>query len=275
MKINVPKQRSLPIVPFEINLLLCHCVTLSDWKFRLFDPFWRIYWMAQKGWHILYEGKSLALDPDHLVMIPPNTQCQSESRNPATQLYIHFTIGSIINFYTPGVFFIPLTQHTRSLITGIINSTIAGSETTPLVRTLRVKQLCYGGLAQLPKESHNASPYSPKITATLELMAKNIKNPLSNTDLAQAICMNTTAFVRFFHTETGESPQKWYMQKRINQAEILLSHTTRTIEDIAEETAFSDRNHFTHMFKKWRGVGPALYRRQTGRYAEHMTSSIL
>lgn len=256
-----PLQRTVALAPIHVDLLLCRFETLSDWRFQLCDPFWRIYWMNRKGWSVRFKGKSLALEPGHLAVIPPNTPFIAESRCIATQFYIHFTLNTLNNPYQPGVYFLPVTRAIRTCITGLLKPDPEGAEKV-LIRTLRVKQLCLDTLAGLPDESLKISDFSPEVTRTMETMVRNLERPLSNEELAKNAGMNTSSYIQLFHRETGQPPQKWYMEKRINQAALLLSHSTKTIEAIAEETGFFDRNHFSHRFKQNKGIGPAAYRRK-------------
>jgi AraC-like DNA-binding protein len=260
MQPRPPRYLAVPIVPFSIDLLLCQWVTLPDWHFKLCDPFWRIYWMAQKGWSIRFKEKSLPLEPGQLAVIPPDTPCRSESSGSATQFYIHFTLGSIINPYKPGVYFLSMTKRASSLIRSLMNPS---RPENALAQTFVLKQLCYDTLSRLPAENLNTGSHSLKITTAMETMAQSLRNPFSNRELAKNSSMNTNAFIRLFHQETGQSPQKWYAEKRINQAALLLSHSTKTIEEISDETAFFDRSHFSRVFKQFKGMGPAAYRKQS------------
>ena len=40
-----------------------------------------------------------------------------------------------------------------------------------------------------------------------------------------------------------------------------LALTNKTIDEIAEETGFSNRSHLTRIFKKWYNTSPAAYRK--------------
>ncbi|OGJ93754.1 MAG: hypothetical protein A2350_14075 [Candidatus Raymondbacteria bacterium RifOxyB12_full_50_8] len=249
-------------MPFSIDVLVCRSQTLSDWHYTLCDPFWRIYWMDRKGWYVRYQGKPLALDPTYLAVIPANTPCYSESRARATQFHVHFKLDSAINPFKPGVYFLPITKTISGLISGLMDPARIDLENI-IMKTLHIKNLCYDCLSRLPKESLDTCAYSPRITFIMETIVQNLKDPPSNKMLAQSIGMNTNSFIRLFHQETGTSPQKWCMKARINQAALLLSHSTKTIEDIAEETAFFDRNHFSRVFKQFKDIGPAAYRKQS------------
>jgi transcriptional regulator GlxA family with amidase domain len=73
--------------------------------------------------------------------------------------------------------------------------------------------------------------------------------------------MSVNGFVRLFQKETETSPQKWYMEKRITIASLMLSHSDKSIDVIAEATGFCDRAHFSRSFKQIKGVGPSTYRK--------------
>ena len=74
--------------------------------------------------------------------------------------------------------------------------------------------------------------------------------------------MAINSFTRLFAKEIGMAPQQYVQNKRIAQASILLHHSNLSIEEIALETGFYDRFHFTKTFKKWTGTSPARYKRQ-------------
>lgn len=254
-----PILQTVSLAQISMEVLLCRFETLSEWRHKRCDPFWRIYWMDREGWHVRFNGRLLPLGPGHLTVIPPNSPFSTECRRIATQFYVHFTLDSLNNPYRPGVYSVPVTPKIRTFITGLKDRASTGPEQF-LVRTLGIKQLCLDTLSRLPRESLIVSEYSPKVTLAMETMARNLGNPLSNEALARTAGMNTSSYIQLFHREAGCPPQKWYMEKRINQAALMLSHSEKTIEAIAEETGFFDRGHFSHMFKKVKGVSPAAYR---------------
>lgn len=260
--------QTLSILPFNIHVQRCRRCTYPEWNYRICDTFWRIYLMADEGWSIRFNEKTLPLTPDNLVVIPAETSFRTESRKSATQFYVLFTMDPVVSPYKKGVYSLPLTAKAESLIselTEYLAEPASAGQENALVHTLRVKQLCYDCLAGLPKESMAIPSYSPEIEAVLEAISRNLKLPLSNEALARSAGMSVSAFIRKFHEETGQPPQKWVMGKRIDQAALLLSNSSKTIEAIAEETAFFDRNHLSRVFKQLKGIGPAGYRKQAER----------
>lgn len=246
----------VPLIPFNIEPLLCCETTLDQWHYNLCDPFWRLYVMDGQGWFVRFREEETALEPGRIYIIPARTPCFSGSRRRATQLYIHFTVSSPAQRYAPGIYSFALRGEAKGLVGRLRSSEDA------FTNTLTVKELCYLGLRALPAQSLMKVQCSDRVNAAMEAMAGKMNEPLSNRELAQRAGMNTNAFIRLFHAETGQAPQKWYAEKRTDQAALLLSHSEKTIEEIADATGFCDRAHFSRAFAAARGMGPAAYRRQ-------------
>jgi transcriptional regulator GlxA family with amidase domain len=104
--------------------------------------------------------------------------------------------------------------------------------------------------------------YSAGITIAMDTMAKNPSRPFSNEALARLVGMSTNAFIRLFTREAGMPPQKWHRERRIDNAAFMLSHTHKTIEEIAEAVGFRDRAHFSRVFARLLKCGPAAYRKK-------------
>jgi transcriptional regulator GlxA family with amidase domain len=73
--------------------------------------------------------------------------------------------------------------------------------------------------------------------------------------------MGENAFIRLFSSQIGKPPQQYYREKRIERACWLLNNSKASIEQIANETGFVDRYHFSKVFKTSTGETPASYRR--------------
>ena len=90
----------------------------------------------------------------------------------------------------------------------------------------------------------------------------NISKPLSNDIIARRLSMSTNAFLRLFRENAGMSPQLYSRIRRIEKACILLHYSKLDIKQIASETGFCDRFHFSRVFKKLRSTDPAEFRRR-------------
>jgi AraC family transcriptional regulator len=67
-------------------------------------------------------------------------------------------------------------------------------------------------------------------------------------------------FCRSFKQSTGQSPHRYILQLRIEEAQRLLKKTTLAISDVANRLGFSDQSHFTMVFRKLVGTTPARWR---------------
>jgi transcriptional regulator GlxA family with amidase domain len=101
---------------------------------------------------------------------------------------------------------------------------------------------------------------NPHLARVNEFIFRNLSSTIENDQLARAACMNIDSFIRFFKKETGLTPQRYITNKRIQRACDLLHSPDLTIDEIAEQCGFCDRNYFTTVFTRLKGTGPAEYR---------------
>ncbi|NOK10701.1 helix-turn-helix domain-containing protein [Corallococcus exercitus] len=80
-------------------------------------------------------------------------------------------------------------------------------------------------------------------------------------ELAQRSGLSVFYFTRAFRQSMGMTPHAYVQQRRVERARGLLSHTTRSLGDIALEVGFSSQSHFTTVFRRLTGLTPAVLRR--------------
>jgi AraC-like DNA-binding protein len=80
-------------------------------------------------------------------------------------------------------------------------------------------------------------------------------------ELAQQMSMTPATMRRRLHEE-GESYQSIKDQLRRDLAISYLSHSRRSVMDIAVELGFSERSAFHRAFRKWTGASPGEFRRK-------------
>jgi AraC-like DNA-binding protein len=201
------------------------------------------------------------LGPSRIVVIPPETPFAAHSRNAAGHLYIHFVAGAPFVGASPALLQSPLDEVVSGIVKELVALAAAGREAGAR-GVLLSWLLAYHGLRIVPSEQWRESSADPRVARAQRSMELQVEHPLPNTALAKDVGMNTNAFIRLFHGQTGESPQAWYARRRIDYACDLLHHTRKSIDQIADETGFCDRAHFSRVFTRQRGVGPAQFRRQ-------------
>jgi AraC-like DNA-binding protein len=66
--------------------------------------------------------------------------------------------------------------------------------------------------------------------------------------------------IRMFKKEIGATPYAYFLNKKIEQAKILLHNSDITIKDIATRLCFNDEYYFSNLFKQKTGLSPLHYR---------------
>jgi AraC family transcriptional regulator len=82
-------------------------------------------------------------------------------------------------------------------------------------------------------------------------------------DLASCVKLSPFHFSRKFKSEFGVSPHIFVTQRRIERAKNLLREKRLPIKFIAFECGFADQSHFNKVFKKFIGVTPDGYRKES------------
>lgn len=81
-------------------------------------------------------------------------------------------------------------------------------------------------------------------------------------DYADAQQLHPNYLSNVIKVKTGKPIGTWITEKTIAQAKFLLHHTNISIKEIAFKLGFSESNYFSHYFKKYTELTPALYRKQ-------------
>jgi transcriptional regulator GlxA family with amidase domain len=105
------------------------------------------------------------------------------------------------------------------------------------------------------------SPRSDRIQNALTYARSNLKSPLSLDELAEAAHLSSRQFSRAFRDETGQTPAKAVERLRVEAARQMLEQGRHTIETIAYETGFADRERMRRAFLRTIGQPPQAVRR--------------
>jgi len=98
-----------------------------------------------------------------------------------------------------------------------------------------------------------------------EIMENNFNANLTLSEFARMCARSLSTFRRDFESEYHTSPGSWLREKRLHFSCQLLMTTTQTIDDIAYESGFGNRTHFSRCFKERFGSSPHQFRLSRGR----------
>lgn len=140
-----------------------------------------------------------------------------------------------------------------------------GPDAAKLVaRLLVMNQRRLGGQMQ-----HSAlldmTPKSDRIELVLAHIRRNLRNPLTIDELADVANLSPRQFSRAFLAETGQSPAKAVEQLRLEAARFMIEQGRHTINVVAQETGFADRERMRRAFVRTYGVPADVLRRNARR----------
>ncbi|SAK86407.1 AraC family transcriptional regulator [Caballeronia pedi] len=140
-----------------------------------------------------------------------------------------------------------------------------GPDAAKLVaRLLVMNQRRLGGQKQ-----HSAlldmTPKSDRIESVLGHIRRNLRNPLTIEELADVANLSPRQFSRAFLAETGQSPAKAVEQLRLEAARFMIEQGRHTINVVAQETGFADRERMRRAFVRTYGVPADVLRRNARR----------
>jgi transcriptional regulator GlxA family with amidase domain len=105
-------------------------------------------------------------------------------------------------------------------------------------------------------------PKSDRIHRTLDYARKNLKHELSVEELAEVANLSPRQFSRMFTKETGYPPAKAVEKIRIEIARLMLEDSTHSLDVVAFESGFGDRERMRKAFIRTLGHAPQYLRQK-------------
>jgi transcriptional regulator GlxA family with amidase domain len=108
---------------------------------------------------------------------------------------------------------------------------------------------------------HFVGKQSMKLVTAVELMEANIKEPISQVELADYVDLSRRQLQRLFQKYLLCTPSRYYLQLRLQRARELLVQTDLSLVEIASQTGFVSNSHFSKSYKEFYGHSPSGERR--------------
>ncbi len=287
-----PSSRLQLFEPLTTSVICCRYWWLEKWKSnKMSFPYWRLYWNKNEGAYV-YKHKRVDLSPKKLILIPPNTLFSTDidyhsietgynkydlvgnwvkdrdeenlclQQEKILHLFIHFNLGNQLDNASQEIYDFNLLPEQKRLIDKILNKLLMGTIEFDVHSSLDVYQLILSAVNLIPKQKLIPDRMEARIIQVLDYINFHLGQSLPNTCLAKEINMSTNSFTRFFKGHLNCSPQEYIRKMRIGKASNLLDHSTLTIDEISELCGFSDRFHFSKVFKTVKGIPPAEYKKR-------------
>lgn len=249
----------------DVRILLYGYAALPNWSFpNQKSPFWYL-WRNRCGTSYVFSNDvCYEMDPDHYLLIPPFTPFSTDSRRQGiTQLYIHFMTGGLFQNIEHRPILIPVKlseEYSSEDFFRILDQRLPDRRSLHLFLSSVIcsvlSSVIVSGMTEGKKRTMNP--------LTLQFMT-HISRNLCTRSVYRDFCfrngISDATMLRIFKLDTGMTPQQYLIECRITQARNLLLNTSMSLDEIAEQTGFSDRYHFSKMFRKYADSAPAAFRK--------------
>ncbi|WP_158798855.1 AraC family transcriptional regulator [Pedobacter sp. L105] len=103
-------------------------------------------------------------------------------------------------------------------------------------------------------------PIGKLIAKAKFILQESYKNSVDMEQLAFELPMGYSSFRKAFKNITGQSPNQYHLNLRLERAKHLLMMTNLNINEIADQTGFESVFYFSKLFKKKQGISPRSFR---------------
>ncbi len=152
------------------------------------------------------------------------------------------------------------------LVLALIDNDLGPDAAKMIAKLMVINQRRMGGQKQ-----HSAlldmTPKSDRIELVLAHIRQNLRNPLTIEELSTIANLSPRQFSRTFLAETGQSPAKAVEQLRLEAARFMVEEGRHTVNVVAQETGFADRERMRRAFLRTFGVPAEVLRRTARREA--------
>lgn len=234
------------------------------WDHRLNDPFWRLYLNDRGGAEVFGDGWSHRLEPGRMHLLPAWCGAKARCRGRVGHDYLHVDCGDWGRraFVRPLAVALPAEQ--QQAFSRICRGEVLGPVDRARARAIAaaciaaaVAALEPDALAELDPESDPRDP----VARAKRLLAERLAEALPLAQVAAAVGLSPGHLRARFRAASGRTPMAWLRERRVAAAAERLIAGDEPIEAVAEACGFADRFHFSRIFARLVGCGPAAYRR--------------
>jgi transcriptional regulator GlxA family with amidase domain len=146
------------------------------------------------------------------------------------------------------------------LVLAMIEQDVGTEAAKAVARLLVINQRRLGGQKQY-SVLLDLTPKSDRIDSVLSYIRQNLRSALSIEELAAIARLSPRQFSRAFLAETGQSPAKAVEQLRLEAARFMIEEGHHSVNVVAQETGFADRERMRRAFLRTFGLPPQAMRR--------------
>lgn len=245
------------IKPLQLRFDYWGCFMVERWKYqKVMQKTWILYWNPTPGMIIQHDGKIIEVGPDNVLIIPPFTEYSGYTKHPFLHFYAHFHVVS-----PEWVTKHEIIQLDASFMVEPVFKMKNSSQET---RNVLLYSIVTKALSMIPKKYFLAhdKEFDERIMKVLTMLNKNPQKNFTIEELLEYAKMSRKHFYNSFFAVTGSTPKDYIQDNRLRYARNLLMETDKPIDEIAEITGYTNRYHFSKVFKKIYAHSPVAYKKR-------------
>lgn len=129
-----------------------------------------------------------------------------------------------------------------------------------LIQTLTLHLLKNYSNARSVTETATGGLSGYKLRRVKEFIDANLEEDLTLAGIAEVADLSQFHFARAFRRSTGQTPQQYVTERRIERAKQLLAREDLPIVEVGLQTGFKNQSHFTTLFRKYTKLTPKTWR---------------
>ncbi|SFS60553.1 AraC family transcriptional regulator [Paenibacillus sp. BC26] len=255
----------------QIDVITAHRTQVNnEWVDMDYVPEYnKLYYIVDgEGW-LKVDNQEMLPSPGEICLMPAFTK-QSYSvikgKKPFLKYWCHFTasLGPFDLFQWIGV---PLriVLADQEEMTALFKLLVSLRQSDSVISRLREKAIMLEIVARYLEHVpitilQHRSEDLKRIQFIQAYIDSHMAGHLRVEDMAKAAHLHPNYFIAYFKKHFGVPPLKYVSRKRVDKAKILLSSTTQSIKEIADQIGFKETNHFAKFFRKETGQSPTEYR---------------
>ena len=235
----------------------------NDWKYKdLKAPFTRLYIVLEGQAVVLLEHETLQLVQGNAYIIPSNMNFSCYTPKYIKKLYVHFRCEQLAHISlfdkVHQVLKHPITEDYESFL-----SVLEGERAKDYWNLKgSILQLIYQFIGNLDeslfRDTNKSCPTELKML--YQIMKRGLSAKVRISDLANELEMSQSMLSKLYKSNTGMSLKTYIQQQLMEQAQMSLILTNKSIKEIASDLQYDDPLYFTRVFHHIVGETPTSYR---------------
>lgn len=114
--------------------------------------------------------------------------------------------------------------------------------------------------SSLPSSQATIFPDCPKLEKVFHFIETHYQQSINLRDVAQVVGYSPAYLTNLVQSQTGRTVKQWIIERRMEQARMMLLNTAKPVKQVAEAVGYADVGYFVRQFRKVHGMPPQSWR---------------